>query len=64
MKNKRTNTSVNRSHKRNNIIKKGSNSLNTSMNKQQIQSTKNKNVNAVRTNQNKVNRGNEYETKG
>ena len=34
------------------------------MNKQQIQSTKNKNVNAVRTNQNKVNRGNEYETKG
>ena len=33
MKNKRTNTSVDRSYKRNNIIKKGSNSLNTSMNK-------------------------------
>jgi hypothetical protein len=64
MRSKRTNTSVNRSYKRNNNIKKGSNSLNTSMNKQQIQSTKNKNVNAVRTNQNKVNRGNEYETKG
>ena len=61
MKNKRTNTSVDRSYKRNNIIKKGSNSLNTSMNKQQIQNAKNKNVNTVRTNQSKVNKGNKNE---
>ena len=64
MKDKRTNTSVNRGYKGNNSIKKGtkgSNSLIISMNKQQIQSAKNKNVNTVRTNQSKVNKGNKNE---